>query len=1434
MIEDDNENKKPLISNNYNEDNNLIDKDNLSDIDENEINNNKKISNENLNEIKNISDLEEPILSSKNQIDSESSEKIRLIQKYEKEYENIDFYSNANFFSKIFYYWAFKKILLAKKVKLTSKHLGKMKGNNSSLEFMNYTYYVYNNLNYKNKRTCSLLKTILRSNIKHCIYVFIIGLICTGLNVFSINLFRQYIMLFSNEESNKKKYYLIGFGFLGVKFIYIFFNKQMNEYQNFVGFKTSVEMNCLIFDKVLTTSPASMEDNAESGEILNFVQVDSQKLTFMMMQSPNTITIPIMLIAYSIMLFSYLGWSFSFGLGVLLIFVLINFFLQRKFKKYQKIRQKEIDKRLKVTTETLFNLKVLKLYSWEDFFLEKIDEKRENELRATSNTFNITNLNRTLLWFSPIATAVVSIGAYQYYTDKPDVANIFTCLGILSSIQEPIRQLAMVYTNILDSLISLKRVEKFLSQADIKEENIILNDKNTMNENIDILIENGNFSWGAGKKSELKGDEKNKKLEEKEIKLDKDSVSEENIISNENIIENEISTSKDKLIKDSNNKINNVNSNKSEIVEDIIITSSGKEIPIINNIPINLKDINLKIKKGEFICIIGDVGSGKSTLLQAILNNLIQVEKEKFNTKLIVNGTIAYTSQIAWIQNNTVRNNILFYKKYDEEKYNNIIKISELKSDLEILKGGDQTEIGEKGINLSGGQKARISIARALYSDCDIYMLDDPISALDANVGKNIINNCLCDYLKNKTRLLVTHALQYCSCADRIIYMKNGKINWIGPYNELREQGFFRVLTLKKKSSSISDIDGKNVNNENNEEEEEEEEEIEKPAKKNEDIKRITRDEDRVEGRLKENAYKLYLKGIGGIPITIILILLTLIWQGLKAASDLWLAFWTTKNDQGFNKKYFLIYAGLGLGSTIFTYIRLIITTNGSIKNSRNLHRNMVNHLIRAPINLYHDTVPKGQILNRLSKDLFKIDQLAQMSFSNAMTYSMNFVGEIILCSYFLYYSAIFVPFLLAIGVYIMQFYLNCSRELSRLEGVVRSPMINTLNEVTAGADTIRGYRLQKEFKDLFRSRADEFLKLRIYLNGTSQWFSLILDFLTLSFIAFLVCFTMFQKDKLNTLFESVQVVAILLNYCLQLQDDLVRYLLMRSNFENDMVGQERCLSYTTIKSEAPNVLLTDQNLVNWPSKGIIEFQNYYVRYRPDTEIVLKDLNFTIEASEKIGVVGRTGSGKSTIALCLFRILEPLKGRILIDNVDISEIGLSKLRSSITIIPQDPTLMEGSLRFNIDPLHKHSDNEIEEVMKKIGFWYMVENYLAENKDKNVNGLDMIIKEDGGNISIGEKQLICITRAILRKSKIIVMDEATASIDVKTERLIQNAINELLFNSTTFTIAHRIKTILNSDRILVLEKGEIAEFDSPQNLIENKNSLFYQLYKKSKV
>ena len=316
-----------------------------------------------------------------------------------------------------------------------------------------------------------------------------------------------------------------------------------------------------------------------------------------------------------------------------------------------------------------------------------------------------------------------------------------------------------------------------------------------------------------------------------------------------------------------------------------------------------------------------------------------------------------------------------------------------------------------------------------------------------------------------------------------------------------------------------------------------------------------------------------------------------------------------------------------------------------------------------------------------------------------------------------------------------------------------------------------------------------------------------------------------------NVRFFIIYTIGILLNYCVQIQDELVRYLTCRSNLENDMVGLERAIAYTKIIQERPDKMPKDDELGLWPSEGSIRFENYSVQYRPETEIVLKNLNFEIKPKEKIGIVGRTGSGKSTIALCLFRILEAKEGKIYMDDVDISQIGLKKLRSNITIIPQDPTLMEGSLKFNIDPLNNHTEQEIENVMREIGFWYICERNLEENKNKpdNEKGLNMIITENGGNISIGERQLICITRAILRKSKIIVMDEATASIDVNTENIIQKAINNLLNDSTILTIAHRIKTVLNSDRILVLDNGEVIEFDNPKTLLANKNSMFYEFY-----
>ena len=1420
---------------------------------------------------------------------------------------DIDYYSSANCISSLFYYWAFKIIKLSHKVKITIQHLGKLSGKYSALNFMKHFYHVYYDLDYKTK---SLICSIFRSNICTITLVLILGLVSTGVNVVQMMIFKAYVALFKADQIKKTElivYVYYGVGFLLTKLINIFLSKKINEYQNFVGFKAGVELNCLIFDKLLIVSPSSRHNKAETGEIVNYVQIDSNQLIRFVTMSPSLITIPISIFAYSFLLFNYLGISFSFGLGVLIIFLLINYFMQRTFKKLQKRRQGNMDKRLRMTTAILFNLKVLKLYSWDDFFFDRLNDLREIELSTIRKIFNFRNSNQTVFWLSPIMTTVVTIGAYEYLNKETQIENIFVSLGVLNSLQEPVRAIAMIYTTFLETLISLKRIQKFMNQEDIKPENIITNDEKTKEDDIMVKIENGTFSWGAEQKDILNADDE------------------------------------DRLI------------------------------------ALNLRDINFTVKKGEFVCIIGEVGSGKSSLLNALLNNMIQVSPdevtkilnarkipnvsnvlqivpegkltvalerdseipknpmlemaEKIETKVeknlidnpeqnndnnynkvYINGSIAYVCQTPFIQNNTLKNNILFFHEYDQERYNKILKISELLPDLEILKGGDMTEIGERGINLSGGQKARVSIARALYSDSDIYLLDDPISALDAHVGRNIINNVLCDYLKNKTRILVTHAIQYCNRADRIVYMKDGKIEWEGNFEQLENQEFYKNMVIKKKEEEdnlqkknseeigfnikvniIKNEEenlnfGDNIRNTNNSDrkksigeeyldlkhkqkldessmliENPDQEKVVEPLitdeeedknliinkkksshkKQNEEenilnignkenegeIKRITKDEDRVKGKLKGNVYATYFRNNGGALFVITLFFILLFWQALKCGSDLWLVRWKdqeSKKDpnQRIDWKNFLMYSGLGISAALFVYLRLLIIYIGSISNSRYLHRNMLHHLIKAPINLYHDTVPKGQIFNRLSNDLFKIDIGESFMFYNVSSYSANLLGQIVVCAIFQPYCLALVPFIVVLGLLTMRYYLNCSREISRLESISRSPMLNSVNETVFGALTIRAFRLNSFFIEDFRRKVDNFLKTRIFLVGIMNWYTLMLDFLSYLFIIFLILFSIFFRFN----FEPA-TIGILLNYCVQIQDELVRYLTCRSNLENDMVGLERAIAYTKIIQERPDKMPKDEELGLWPSEGSIRFENYSVQYRPETEIVLKNLNFEIRPKEKIGIVGRTGSGKSTIALCLFRILEAKEGNIYIDDVDISQIGLKKLRSNITIIPQDPTLMEGSLKFNIDPLNNHTELEIENVMREIGFWYICERNLEENKNKpdNEKGLNMIITENGGNISIGERQLICITRAILRKSKIIVMDEATASIDVNTENIIQKAISNLLNDSTILTIAHRIKTVINSDRILVLDNGEVVEFDKPKTLLENKNSMFYEFY-----
>ena len=1359
-------------------------------------------------------------------------EESNLIEKYG--FLDKDPIDEGNLLSNFIIYWAYRIIRLSKLINIKSEYLGKLSYKRSSKKYLTDIYYIWETKNYKNTFYCPLLWTSLRTNIREIIIITICTVFISILNVASLYLFRVFVKIFSDPKIMgdwiNKYDVVVGFLYLLVRFLNYIFQRKTTQFLNDVGNKSSVELNNLIYDKLLKLSPSI---NVKAGDIYNYLQSDSHKLSKLMSSCPNIISVPFLIIMYNYLLFKYMGISFIIGFIVMILFLIINYYYRKQFSKYLKLYLKMSDKRMRVTTETFNNLKVIKLYGWDRFFLEKIQSARDEELDALNKRYYITTISQTLLWLAPIAMSVSSIGLYQYINKTFKVEDIFTCLAIFTSIQNPMRSLPTTFDIIMETIASMKRIEYFLKLPEIQNDKIIRNDLITKNKGIAIQIVNGTFKWGKIQtSSKVQNNDVLPKSKQVPLKpkLINSYIQLSQIPSNYqplpsktkntrlySDIENEFKQLSPK-VEEGNRKLFSFENTSNKLTLSISSSAPSESKKIIND-EVYLNNINLTVRKGEFICIIGEVGSGKSSLIQAILNNMMIENND--NTKIIVNGTISYVGQEAWIQNNTVQNNILFYQPYNVEKYQKILDLCELKQDLNSLTGGDLTEIGEKGVNLSGGQKARISLARAMYCDNDIYILDDPISALDAHVGKNIMHNCIINYLKDKTRILATHALQYTSFADRIYYMKNGEINWEGTYEELIHQKFYSQFAEKinskiekneNKENSNSNKEDTKINNNNSKINN-------KPLLNKGVVQRITKDEGKEVGQINKKVFISYFSYIGGMNFCLILLFTLFTWQGLRIMSDLWLGYWSEHQGEKSNAFFFIIYGVTAMGGSLFNYLRTRVITSGSINCSMKLHNEMVISLINAPINLFHDTVPKGQIFNRLSKDLPTVDTYTMYWFMTLTAFGSSFLGAVFVCSLYEKDCLIFLPLFFVICWFLYRFYINCSRELNRIEGVLNSPILNLVNETIPGTATIRAYNLQNKYIEIFQNKVDEHYKLLYYINGTGQWYLLNLNLLSILFLTYIVIMTLTHKNKFTP-----KIIGIILTYSLVLQEDIIEFLSSFSNFENTMTKMERSLSYTKIKSERPQQLTSDLNLRDWPSKGEIRFENFNVKYRNDTEIVLKDINFHLKPGEHLGVVGRTGSGKSTISLCLFRILEAYSGKIYIDGVDISKVGLQKLRESITIIPQDSTLMDGTLRYNIDPIKAYSDNEIMHVMKKIGFDYI----LKQNKD----GLDQKISENGSNLSIGEKQLICITRAILRKSKIIVLDEATASIDYKTEEIIQKALNEILSSSTMISIAHRIKTVINADKILVLENGEIIEFDTPENLLNNKKSYFYDFYSKS--
>ncbi|XP_024158238.1 ABC transporter C family member 3 [Rosa chinensis] len=845
-----------------------------------------------------------------------------------------------------------------------------------------------------------------------------------------------------------------------------------------------------------------------------------------------------------------------------------------------------------------------------------------------------------------------------------------------------------------------------------------------------------------------------------------------------------------------------------------------------------LKDINLKISHGMRVAVCGTVGSGKSTLLSCILG-----EVPKISGLLKLCGTKAYVSQSPWIQSGKIEENILFGKVMDRERYEGVLEACSLKKDLEILPFGDQTIIGERGINLSGGQKQRIQIARALYQDADIYLFDDPFSAVDAHTGSHLFKECLMALLSSKTVIYVTHQVEFLPAADIILVMKDGRITQAGKFNDIMYSGtdFKDLVGAHNEALSVLDSVGVGPGEKTSISEEDNNSTSTNGAVKevdNNDVEdckiddlgvpkgQLVQEEEREKGKVGFSVYWKYITtAYRGAFVPFILLAHTL-FQLLQIGSNYWMA-WATPVSADVkppvtSSMLILVYVALAVGSSLCVLFRALLLVTAGYKTATILFHKMHLCIFRAPMSFF-DATPSGRILNRASTDQNALDMNISNQVASFAFTMIRLLGIIAVMSQVAWQvSIIFIPVITAC-VWYQQYYLPSARELSRLIGVRKAPVIQHCAETISGSTTIRSFDQGSRFQDINMELIDGYGRPNFYTICAMQWLCFRLDILSsITFALFLVFLMSVPEGVIDP-----GIAGLAVTYGLTLNTLQTMLIWNLCNMENKIISVERILQYTTsIPSEPPLVIESNRPDHSWPSRGKVDMHDLQVRYAPHLPLVLRGLTCTIPGGMKTGIVGRTGSGKSTLIQTLFRIVDPDAGRILIDGIDISSIGLHDLRSNLSIIPQDPTMFEGTVRSNLDPLEEYKDEQIWEALDKC--------QLGDEVRKKEGKLDSAVGENGENWSMGQRQLVCLGRVLLKKSKVLVLDEATASVDTATDNLIQQTLRHHFSDCTVITIAHRISSVLDSDMVLLLSNGLLEECDSPARLLENKSSAFAQL------
>ncbi|XRA96345.1 ABC transporter isoform A [Pycnococcus provasolii] len=1171
------------------------------------------------------------------------------------------------------------------------------------------------------------------------------------------------------------------------------------------------------------------------GTIINYQSNDTSKIYELPPYAHVVWSGPFQIITSLGYLIYVVGFVPAFA-GVLAMFVLMPV-SKRLVEKMQSVRKellRQTDARVKLCTESIGGVKTIKLYSWEVPYLRRIRELRALEIAEARRSVIYNSIMTFLFVVNPILVAVTTFTAFACMgkTLTPSVA--FTALSLFNNLRFPLMMFPRQIAQIIQANVSVGRLARFF----VEEEKAGGTDAQS-NEELEKQITSADPTNEVGVVGTFKWSSKSNWIKEQERKRE-EAANAKATKAKPSIVQR-MRSLRDKL---------RLGTSRGGGIMDMVDEDEGTSIALPEDEVADDRfalvfDEPLAFKRGSLTVVIGEVGSGKTTLLASLLGELHDCHDElaaSLRGRLHLKGRIAYTAQDPWIQNATVRDNILCGREYNADRYNRVIEACSLSADLQALPAGEMTEIGEKGVNLSGGQKHRVALARACYLDGDVVMLDDPLSAVDAHVGKHLFEQCICTFLAGKTRILVTHQLQFTSAADTIVVMRGGRVFARGTFDELKDVDEIRRW-LEESHGGVNADDGgddaevaitadesnaaapapapeklaifdRSVNAAVKDKSAEKgQATAEQGAKSTATEGRLVQKEERAEGSVDSGIYMRYIRAFGAFIPPALLLLYTCV-QAFSIGKDYWLAVWSSSVDRQSSFGYYLgVYAGISIVFCVTRFMQSLAMVYGSLRAAAVLHDNLLTTVFHLPMKFF-DTQPTGRLINRFTKDTESIDLALPASMQGYLFCVTTAVFQIAIVM-IITPAAIVAIAPIAYWYRIVQnAYISSSREIKRLDSIARSPIFNHFGETVAGLSTIRAFGLERQFihgavdKLAYSNRAsfafpclNRWLSVRIESMGNAIVLAAALGIATL------------HRDLVAGLAGLVLSNSVAIT-------GLLSWMVRQSGeVENEMNSVERVTAYDEVEPEAPWIIAEHRPPYNWPQRGSISVERLCVQYRPDLPLVLRDVTFHVAGGEDVGICGRTGCGKSTLVLALFRITEPLSGSIRIDGIDTGAIGLRDLRKNLSFVPQDPVLFSGTIRSNLDPFDEFASHKLLEALEEVGMKEQV---------TNLGGLDFEVKEQGANLSTGQRQLLCLSRALLRAKKVLVMDEATSNIDHNTDALIQNTIRTRFAEATTLTIAHRLHTISDGDKILVLEKGEVLEFDSPEKLLGNSAGAFARM------